>query len=166
MNWLPELLKNISVSRSVAGALFIATTCMLVLPAQFPSRFPEVPDEWRWLVGGLAFFSGALLTLWCFSGTWKLVAKTPAALRKALPERELTSMEASFIALLGQHDPNGALNIADLDQSKISRLETFQMCKGLQTLGLVELNPFHKELVSLTDRGRAKALLLLRQAKA
>jgi len=165
MNWLPELLKNLSVSRSFAGALFIATACMLALPVLFPTRFPGVPDEWRWLVGGLALFSGALLTLWCFAGIWRLIAKTPAALRSALPERELDDLESSFLALLGKRDPNGALNLEDLDQSEISKLEMYQMCKGLESRGFVELNPWHSELVSLTDKGRRKALLILRQAR-
>lgn len=166
MNWLPELLKSLSVSRSVASALFIATVCMLALPVLFPSRIPAVPDEWRWLVAGLALFSGSLLLLWSISGIGKALVKAPAALRRALPERGLTTLEASFLALLGSHEPNGALNLADLDQSKISKLEMFQMCRGLESLGFLELNPWHSELVSLTDKGRAKALLVLRQAKA
>ena len=166
MNWLPELLKNISVSKSVAGALFIATACMLILPGLFPTQFPAVPNEWRWLVGGLSFFSGALLALWCISGAWKIIAKTPAALRKAMPERELTNLECSLLALIGINDPNGAVNLGNLDQSRILKLEMFQMCKGLESLGFVELNPWHNELVSLTDKGRARALLILRQAKA
>lgn len=165
MSWLPELLKNLSVSRSVAGALFIATACMLTLPALFPARFPSIPDEWRWLVGGLALFSGALLVMWLIAGTWKLLAKTPAALRRALPERELSSLESTFLAVLGKHQPNGAVHLQELDQSTISKLEMFQMCKGLEARGYVQLNIWERELVSLTDKGRAKALLILRQAR-
>jgi hypothetical protein len=165
VSWLPDLLKHLTVSKTVAGALFLATTALLALPKFFPDQVSAVPDQWRWLVAGLAFFSGALLCLWGASAAARALARAPAALRQALPERELEPLEAMFIELVGRHSPNESISLNDLDQSKVSKLEMFQMCKGLQARGFLTLNDYYPEIVGLTDKGRAKALALIK-AKA
>src|SRR5690606_14216087 len=139
---------------------------MLFLPRVFPGQVAEVPDEWRWLVGGLGLFSGALLFFWFLGAVGKTITKAPKTLRSMLPDKPLTDLEMAFLAIMGSREPNGSLDLDALDHSKISKLEMFQMCKELQNRNLVQLNPFHKELVSLTDKGRKTALMIIQQDKA
>ena len=165
MDWLPELLKNLTVSRSFTGALFIASISVLGLPHLAPEFAEPVPNGWRWLVIGISIFSASLLSFWLFSALWEQLAKVPKKVRGAIPVRPLTDFENSFLLFLGTDYPNDSLDIDNLNHQKTSKLELLQMCKDLEALELVRINPFNDNLVSLTESGRIKALLLARQAK-
>ena len=165
MGWLSDLLKNLTLSRSAAGALFVATLLLVVLPRRFPLVFQPVPNQWAWLVVGLCIFSCALLVFWLVQAAVSAMRHLPALARSAIPQQPSTDLEATILCIIGLKDPNGVLNLDELNHQYISKLEFLQACKALERKGLVEFNPFSSDLVGLTNSGRSRALELIKRAK-
>ena len=57
------------------------------------------------------------------------------------------------------------LEQVDYDDVGLSRLEVLQMVHALSHKGLVSVNPYSSKLVSLTARGRERALEIQRMAR-
>ena len=115
MSWLSDLLKNLTVSRSAAGALFLATLLLIVLPRRFPAVFQPVPNQWAWLVVGLCIFSCALLVFWSAQAVVSAVRRLPALARSAIPQQPSTDVEATILCHIGLKDPNGVINLDELN---------------------------------------------------
>jgi hypothetical protein len=160
VDWLPNLLKNLTLSRTFSGALFLASFFLLALPHFREDLIEPVPVGWRWLVAGICIFSGALLFFWSVHGVWKLLLKVPASARNFMPARPLSEAEKAFLIFMGTDFPNESFNADDMRHKHTSKLELLEMCKQLQVAGLVSINPIYDNLISLTGKGREKALLL------
>lgn len=168
MQWLSEIITNLTVSRTTAGALFVATLLLLVLPLLFPGHIPSVPNQWQWLVLGLCIFSVSLLVFSCIHWIGSCLRKLPNhlhALRRQLPT---TDLETAIIYLMGRDEPNGYVDVNKIYYSQLncSKLDFLQACNALKSKGLLSTAPVCSHLIRLTERGRVVALDLLKQAEA
>ena len=163
MSWLTDLLKHLSLSKSFTGALFVTSLALLTGPRIAPQYFDAVPAQWRWLVIAACIFSFVLLATWAVPPLVKGTLKAPSRVRNSLRFNPPTEQERAFIYFLGLNHPNDSCNLDHLNHSKISKLELIQLCGSLQRKGLVRVNEYMDDLVSLTDSGRSYALELVKQ---
>ena len=162
MAWLGDVLKHLELSKTFAAGVFISSLAMLLGPKFFPDAFDTVPNQWRWVVGGACVFSGVLLTFWAVPPAGKWLTALPSRLRNNPRINVPTPQENGFMAFLGEHFPNDSANLEALRYDKVSKLETLEMCAALHRKGLVRVNEYNDDLVSLTAAGRKYALELLR----
>lgn len=163
MSWLTELLKNLTISRSTTGALFIATLALLVLPPLASKYVQPVPNQWQWLVIGLCLFSAALLSFWSVKELARAYRKLPSSrLRSLLPEPRLSELELAMLLHMGTTDPNAEYDLNFMEHKKIPKLELLQACRRLEKYGYVEHTLFRTDEFMLTHRGIDRAHNLLR----
>jgi hypothetical protein len=163
VNWLTDLLKYFSLSKSFTAAVFVTSLTLLVGPKMFPQAFGTVPAEWRWVVVAACIFSFVLLAIWAVPEIVKGAFATPSRLRNNPKFNPPTEKEQAFVYFLGLNHPNDACNLDQLNHTKISKLEFLQLCASLQQKGLVRVNEYTDDLVSLTKNGRAYAMELIGQ---
>jgi len=163
VNWLTDLLKYFSISKSFTLAVFITSLALLVGPKVFPQAFGNVPVEWRWVVVAACIFSFVLLATWAVTDLVKVAFAIPSRLRNNPKFNPLTEKERVFVHFLGLNYPNDACNIDRLDHSNTSKLEFLHLCDSLQQKGLVLVNTHSDNLVSLTKSGRDYAMEIIRQ---
>jgi len=162
MSWLGDVLKHLELSKKFTAAIFASSLAMLLGPKFFPSVLDAAPNEWRWLIAGTAVFSGVLLTTWTVPPICKWLLALPSGLRNNPRINVPTPQENTFLLFLGEHYPNDSVNLANLRYEKTSKLETLEMCAALHRKGLVRVNEYQDDLVSLTANGRKHALELIR----
>lgn len=166
MDWIPALLKHLSLSRSVVGAAFVTSLVMYLGPRLAPGFVEPVPKEWSWVVPVVLTFSGFLLLLWAASAIWGFLRRRWAAGSALLASFQLSSIEVEFLGAMGMN-PSEALDLdrVNYESLGLTRLEVLSLVKGLSKKGLVRLNPYSSELVSLTDSGLERALEIHRGEK-
>jgi hypothetical protein len=160
MSWLGDVLKHLEISKAFTGAIFVSSLVVLIGPKLFPNAFDAVPTQWRWLVGGACIFSGTLLVLWAAAPSWRLIVNAPTRLLNSPSLFSPTAKENGFLVFLGENFPNDSAHLDRISNDNISKLETLEMSYDLQRKGLVRVNPFDTNLVSLTPEGRKYALRL------
>lgn len=167
MDWIPALLKHLPISRSVIGAAFV-TSCALYFGPRFaPEYVDPVPKEWAFGVVSILIFSGFLLFSWAISGIWVVIKEKLAAASERISSLKLSQDEVNLLYFLGEH-PSEPLNLDRVNYGAISltRLEVLNLVHHLEKKGLVSLNPYNSDLVSLTSSGRHRALEIQRASKA
>jgi hypothetical protein len=167
MDWIPSLLKHLSISRSAVVAVLITAVTLYVGPKVAPTYFDAVPAPWSILVQAALVFSGCLVLFWAWSSTVRSVSKTWRKLMQLYRSKNLDENEAGLLFAMGQY-PSDPLNIERINfQSRdfpLSELELLHILNGLTIKGLVSRNPFTYNLFSLTDRGRQVALDITRSS--
>ncbi len=166
MDWIPALLKHLGLSKSVVAAGFVTSVVLYAGPRIAPAYVDPVPREWSPVVVAVLVFSGFLLLLWAAGGVWARLRSNMAAASAAFASHQLNQLEMQFLHALGEN-PSEPLNLERVDYTvlQLSRLEVLELVDGLRRKGLVSLNPYSLELVSLTSNGRQRALDIQRAAK-
>lgn len=164
MDWIPALLKHLAIARSAIGALFITSVVLYAGPRISPTYIDPVPKEWGPVLVAALVFSGCLLLFWGCSSAWGLAKLRWAATATHIASYQLDQLEIEVLLALG-HNPSEPLNLERMDYEKLqlSRLEVVELMHGLKKKGLVSLNPFGNDLVSLTSTGRQRALKIQRE---
>jgi DNA-binding MarR family transcriptional regulator len=166
MDWIPALLKHLSAARSAVGAAFVTSLVMYLGPRLAPAFVDPVPKEWAWVVPVVLVFSGSMLLFWTLSAVWNALKRRWAAGSALLASFDLSPLEADFLHALGSNPSEPLdLNRVDYEAMQLSRLEVMELVTGLSKKGLVRVNPYSLELVSLTATGRQRALKIQREAK-
>lgn len=160
MDWIPALLKHLAVARSAVVATFVTAAVLLLGPSVAPTFAPHVPSKWEPVLIAVLVFCACLLVIWGIEAVFRLAKKLFAAAKAySGGKAKLSHMESSVLYAMGC-SPTEPLNLDRVDYSGASstRLEFMEVVRGLSEKGLVETNPFGRELVSLTDAGRKRAL--------
>lgn len=167
MDWIPALLKHLGLSKSVVAAAFVTSLALYVGPRVAPSYVESVPREWAPIVVSVLVFTGFLLLVWAAAATWGRLRRNWRAGSALIASYQLDELEAAFLHVLGEN-PREALNLEKVDYAavELSQLEVLEMVHGLSRKGLVAINPYRSKLVSLTARGRERALEIQRGAKS
>jgi hypothetical protein len=164
MDWIPALLKHLALSRSAIAAAFVTALVLYAGPRLFPTYVEPVPREWAAVVVGVLVFSGFLLCTWAVSGLWRWCARRWEQTCALLASQRISDMEADFLRGLGQRPSEPwSLERLPYDELQLSRLEVLELVHGLARKGLVSINPYKTELVSLTATGRQRALEIQRR---
>jgi len=164
MDWIPALLKHLAISRSAIGALFITSMVLYVGPRIAPTYIDPVPREWGAPLVAALVFAACLLLFWGCSSVWALAKRRWDATSVFIASCQLNQIETDALLGLG-HNPSEPMNLGRLDYEglQLSRLEVVELMHGLEKKGLVSLNPYCNDLVSLTHTGRQRALEIQRE---
>jgi len=163
VSWLSDLIKHLSLSKSFTGAVFVTSLALIVGPRFVPQAFDAVPAQWRWAVIAACVFSSVLLLIWAVPPVVKATLSAPSRVINNPRINPPNEQESAFLFFLGKNHPNDACNLDHLNHAAVSKLELIEICASLQRKGLVKVNEYMDDLVSLTERGRAYALQLIRQ---
>lgn len=167
MDWIPSLLKHLSISRAAVVAIFFTAVVLHGGPRLAPEHFDVVPAPWSVLVQAALVFSGFLTLFWAWGYTAGQVSKAFRKLVQLYRSKNLNEAEMVLLHGMGQK-PSESLNIDRIDflngNFPWSELELLNILKNLKVKGLVSQNPFASNLFSLTDRGREKALEITRSS--
>ena len=165
MDWLPGLLKQLAVARSGVAAAFVTSAVLYLGPRLFPNYVDPVPKEWAAAVVGTVVFTDCLLATGIGQGVWRAVSRRWSATTAMVASYDLTQLEVDFLYALGQH-PAEPLNLETVDYARLnlSRLEVLEMVEGLKKKGLITVNMYDDRLISLTTRGRTRALEIQRSS--
>jgi hypothetical protein len=166
MDWLPGLLKHLSISKSVTGAIFVTSATLYGGPRVIPTYVEPVPKDWSAVLVGALVFSGSLLLFWAVAGAWRMVRRGANAATMALAASTLERNEEGFLAVLGMN-PNTPFHLDNVDyaQAPFTKLEVLELAESLSKKGLVRISDFNDDLVRLTSEGRKRALEIQRQLR-
>jgi hypothetical protein len=167
LEWLKGILEHLAVSRALVAAVFLTACTMLWGPAIAPEIVPASPDAWRPLLFGAMILSGCLLFFWGATGAWHFSAELWSSARAALAARHLTQSEVDLLAAMGDNPREPLrLNAIDYERLPLSRLEFLNVVRSLDHKGLVSMNPYASELVTLTRAGERRALEIHRASQS
>lgn len=161
MEWIPSLLKHLSISRSAVVAGFLTAIVLYLGPRVAPLYIDAVPAPWAVIVQAVLVFTGSLVFFWSASSLARSVSKNFRLLVQKYRARQLSEDEVMLLYGMGQN-PREPLNLERVnfrdEDFPFSELELIKILDSLRNKGLVLKNPFASNLFSLTDRGRQKAL--------
>ncbi|AVF74737.1 MULTISPECIES: hypothetical protein [Vibrio] len=161
MNWISDIFKDITVSKTLTAACFITGVTLLVAPRLFPSMFEALPKVWATGLLGVVVFSGCLLTFWGIQFVKDKIVGFMKVRAQYARSQNLTELELSFIYLLGElADKTADLDNIDYRKAPFSKLELLDVCRSLNEKGLLDINAWNENLVYLSESGRKKALEL------
>lgn len=166
MEWLSELVKQITISKSFTFALFIASATLLFGNIIFPTEIEPVTGTVKLaLIGGFAF-SGSLLIVWLSHTSLTFLSNAKRSIAMGWVGRNLSEGELALIEAAGTkaNEPLN-LSLADYSQMPISKLEILHIANCLREKGYVAPNHYDETIVRLTPKGRKKALELLQARK-
>jgi hypothetical protein len=166
MDWLKDIIKHLAVSRTLVTAVFITALTMFAGPKFVPNIIPEVPKEWSPVLFAAMVLSGSLLVLWAIEGLWKLLAHGVRSTTASIAAASLSPRESELLLVMGIN-PAQPLNLDAVayENAPFTRLELSALVKQLEQKGLVKLNEWNEDLVTLTQAGKDRALKLQRQRR-
>lgn len=164
MDWLTELLKQLSISRAIVVALFVTSFVMFFGARCAPSVVPPVPPDWTPVLFGGMVLSGCLSVFWGVYEVWRLVKSAVQKVFKILNSIALSAQEVEALLAMGAK-PNQHIDLEQIDyrSAPFTHLEFSALMRSLQAKGLVHINEWNGESAILTELGREKALKLQRK---
>ena len=168
MDWLADIFKQVTLSRSFTVAALITSAVLLFGPKAYPNAIDAVPPGWNWAVIAVFVFTASLSSFWFLKALGSLLLGGVRSLKGSLPLPTPSGHEDAFLYALAQH----ADRSMDLDElhhradGKVSKLELLDISKSLRNKGYVNENTYNENLVSLTDKGRQYALRLETRVRA
>ena len=164
MNWISEVFKHVTVSRSLIFAVFVTSAALIFGQEYFPNIIKPLPDLWAIGMSGALIFSGVLLLWWIVPAIWNIAFRSCKGLANFIRSRVLDDLEKSLLLTLGELADESLdlrrINYSDINHSK---LEILDATRRLKSKGLVDTNFLEENLVYLTALGRAQALKLQRR---
>jgi hypothetical protein len=165
MDWITNFLRHLGISRSVIGAAFVTSAVLYIGPRIAPTYIEPIPKEWNPATLAVLVFSASLLVFWVWLGAWDFAKARWRAASAHIASHELNQTEQGILFAMAEH-PSEPLNLETInyETASISRLEILELMHGLKRKGLVSINPYADNLVSLTPTGRQRALEIQRSA--
>lgn len=166
MDWLASILKNLEISKTLVVAVFVTAVVMHFGPILVPEHVPALEKSLTPYLFAVMVLSGCLLALWGLSWIWYTSTIGLQKTATTLTSSKLIDAERAMLFLLAK-DPTQPFNLEDIDYRRApgTKLEFHQLAKGLQGKGLIQINDWDDNLISLTEKGRKRALEIQRQAK-
>ena len=166
MQWLTDLIKHITISKILAGALFITSSILLWGPKILPAILDPTPQEWRWFILCIFIFSLSLLVLWSVMPVYRFFRAIGLLVVRHPLFNTPSQIEEILLELIGRRLANDWLDLNDAaskDGDGISKLELLALSKSLEKKGLLEIYRYDEDRVKLTPHGRNHALTLIRK---
>ena len=167
MDWLTEVIKQLQTSRAFVTAVFVVCLCILLGHNFAPALIPQVPADWKLPLIGSLLFSGTLLAFIIIPYVWTFFSKGINDKTKEIKSSYLSEDERVLLyslALTIEDNKDDFVNLSNIDYytTNFSKLEFQEIVVKLEEKGLVELNPFAPNLISLSATGRRRAIEMRR----
>ncbi|GEK16239.1 hypothetical protein [Aliivibrio fischeri] len=165
MNWVSEIFKNVTVSKTLTGACCLTGLALLVIPAIFPDILEPLPKIWATAMLGLTVFTGCLQVFWGFSYSKNAILNFFSSKAQKARSKNLSELELCLIYQLGEVvDEWSDIRNIDFSAAPFTKLEILEVCRALEEKGLLKINSFHETMVRLSGTGRIKALELQKES--
>ncbi|MBA4681509.1 MAG: hypothetical protein H2075_01865 [Pseudomonas sp.] len=167
MEWLTDIIKRLEISKPLVSAVFITSTVMYFGPDLAANNIPRSPENFLPALFGVMTLTGCLLIFWSISEAWTLITSSIKKTSQTFKNGSLSEAEVAILHVLGR-DPTTPLDLGSIDYSvaPATKLEFHHIVSKLEEKGLVYINGFDEDLISLTKQGRDKALDLHRERKS
>ncbi|WP_165313017.1 hypothetical protein [Vibrio ziniensis] len=164
MNWISEIFKNVTVSKTLTGACCITGLALLMLPTIFPNILEPLPKVWATVVLGVTVFCGCLQIFWGLSYFKNAILSFVSDKAQKVRSKNLSELELCLIYKLGEvADEWADIRNIDYSSAPFTKLEILEVCRALEEKGLLKINSFHETLVKLSSKGRSKVLELQKE---
>lgn len=161
MEWLSELVKHITLSRTLSGATFVTSASLMLGHKWLPGYIEPLPKEWGTPTSAALIFSGALLFFWLVPAVWKVGTSAIIWIPKNFLSKSLSPNEKALMQVLAKlADESLNLNHLAYQSGVLTKLEVLDVTASLARKGLLDINPFEENLVCLSSKGRRRALAL------
>jgi len=160
MGWLLDIIKHLTISRSVTAAAFITSATLLFGHRQYPTEIETVPAGWAWAVIAIFVFTACLLTFWSLRAIGRGILASVRSVKGALPLPPPEGYEIDILYVLAKQ-ADQPLNLDVLyrrPQVELSKLALLETTRRLCEKGYAFQNPYEENLVFLTMKGRKCAL--------
>jgi hypothetical protein len=166
MDWLADILKNLTISKTLVAAVFVTSVVMYVGPILLPDGVPKLQTEYAPYLFATMVLTGFLLSFWGIAAFWSLIKMSMRSAARVLVDSTLSEPEIALLFFIAK-DPTQPINLNHIDYSNApgSKLEFHHLTKQLEAKGLARINELNDNLVSLTDLGRERALKIQKQVK-
>lgn len=161
MDSITDLFKHVTTSNKLMIATLFTSLAITVGPS-YLSYIKPVPLEWQWVPIACGIFSLIMLMLSLLSAIWAKEKKIPKALSSNLLNIGLRDMELSLLRNLGEKFGEDAMNLEDLDYSKVDRLDVLAARDALAERGLIRVGEWNGGLIWITKSGRELLLRIKR----
>lgn len=167
MDWLADILKNLTISKALVTAIFLTSVVMYFGPIISPASVPKIQSEFMPYIFAGMVLTGCLMLFWGGAWIWLLAKKSVRGVVRIFTDSRLSELETALVFIMAK-DPTQPINLDNIDYSRApgSKLEFHHWTKQLQAKGLARINEWDDNLVSLTGLGQNRALEIQRQAKS
>jgi hypothetical protein len=164
MNWLSDLLRQVTVSRSLTAAAFATSAALLLGPKVLPSVVEPVPKEWQFLPAAVLVFSGCFLLLWLGTAAWRGLRHTYWSVVYSIRGRKIEDNELEVLQTLAAR-PDTPMNVrtVNYETSPLSELQMSLVMDALASKGLIRFGPHERVIIFLTARGKRIAVQSMRR---
>lgn len=123
-----------------------------------------MPNNWNYLAITTFIFSGCLLIIWAFEYLLKIIKAFFYELKTAISARNLDNLEEGILFALG-NNPTESMDLSRINyhNAEFTHLELLQTASNLKNKGLVNINPYDQNLITLTKAGQKRAFMLQQQ---
>lgn len=166
MNWVADILKNLTISKALVASVFITSVIMYFGPMLAPSNVPKFQTELVPYLFAVMVLTACLLFFWGLTALWNLTKTSMRSAARAL-DSSLSEAEEALLFVMAK-DPTQPFNLDNIDYSQApgTKLEFHHWTKKLEAKGFAQINEWDDNLISLTHSGRNKALEIQRRAKS
>lgn len=152
MDWLPMLLKHLSIARSAILALFIATAVMYFGPIFYPTYIAPLSPNWTNLLLGIVVLSGVLILVWCVEFLFSFLTKPLSKLRSFRLRKSLSNVEIHLMLSMSEN-PHSTLHLGDIKRlENCSRNDYLFGANNLVNKGFARLS-LDRNSVWMTEKG-------------
>lgn len=161
MDWLADIVKNLTISKTLVFAVFVTTVVMHFGPTYAVNFVPKFQPEYASYLFAIMVLTGVLLLFWGLAAVWQLTRRSLQGAARIFRSPSLSQSEVNLLFSMAR-DPTEPMDLDRLDYSRAqgTKLEFHQIAKRLEAKGLVRINPWNDNLLTLTDLGRDRALAI------
>ena len=165
MDWLADIIKNLTISKTLVAAIFVTSMVMYFGPIFAPGTVPKLQLEYVTYLFAVIVLTGVLLLFWGLAATWNLTMAGMRGAARSFRNPNLSQSEGDLLFFMAD-DPTQPIDLDRIDylRTGVTKLEFHQLAKQLQEKELVNINPWNENILTLTDLGRGRALEI-QQAK-
>lgn len=164
MDWIAGVLKELNISRTLVAAVFVTAAVMHFGPIFISGYVPRPPEEVAPYLFALMVLTGFLLIFWGVVGLWSISSSSAHSAVTALRDTPLSEQEIVLLFFMAK-DPTQPIDLDNVDYSRSAgtKLEFHHWTKQLENKGFARINEWDDNLISLTEKGRERALEIQRQ---
>jgi len=173
MDWIIELYKQISSSIKLALAVLLTSGSIVFLKKIDYFLVQSIPKEWIGAITIIFIFSSIFFFISIVFLVGNFIIKIGKRTKYQISNltfpvnpKSLNKLERLLMLILAEL-ADKSYNLSEWDTSSHSqneipsKLEILAASKSLSKKGLIDINPFEENLISLTEKGRTIALKIM-----
>ena len=117
MDWLADILKNLTISKTLVAAVFVTSVVMYVGPIIAPDGVPKLQPEFVPYLFAVMVLTGCVLLFWGLGVLWNLTRTGMRSASRVLADSTLSEPETALLFFMAT-DPTQPINLDNIDYSR------------------------------------------------